>query len=59
MRRVLVLYFSQTGQLRDIVRSTIAPLEHNPEFEVTTVALKPSRPYPFPWPFFRFFNTWA
>lgn len=57
MRRVLVLYYSQTGQLRDIVRSTVAPLEQNPEFEVTTVEVKPNRPYPFPWSFFRFFNT--
>jgi hypothetical protein len=57
MRKVLVLYFSQTGQLRDIVQSTVAPLEKNPDFEVTTVALKPDKPYPFPWPFFRFFNT--
>lgn len=57
MRRVLVVYFSQTGQLRDIVRSTVAPLERNPAFEVTTVELKPERPFPFPWPFFRFFNT--
>jgi hypothetical protein len=57
MRRVLVLYFSQTGQLRDIVRSTLAPLERTPEFEVDIVELKPEPAYPFPWPFFRFFNT--
>lgn len=57
MRRVLVLYYSQTGQLRDIVRSTIAPLEQSPDIHVDTVEIKPARPYPFPWPFFRFFNT--
>ena len=57
MRRVLVLYFSQTGQLRDIVHWTVAALERGPEFDVDVVELKPSRPYPFPWPFFRFFNT--
>lgn len=57
MRKVLVLYYSQTGQLRDIVRSTIAPIEQHPDIELTTIELKADRPYPFPWPFFRFFNT--
>ena len=57
MKRVLVLYFSQTGQLRDIVRSTIAPLEASADIDVTLVELKPPTPYPFPWNFFRFFNT--
>ena len=57
MRRVLVLYFSQTGQLRDIVRATVAPLQSNSDFDIDVIALPPDRPHPFPWSFFRFFNT--
>jgi hypothetical protein len=57
MKRVLALYFTQTGQLRDIVQATLAPLQTRPDFEVTVAALEPAQRYPFPWPFFRFFNT--
>jgi hypothetical protein len=57
MKKVLVFYFSQTGQLRDIVRSTVAPLEQRADMKVTLVELKGAETYPFPWPFFRFFNT--
>lgn len=57
MKRILVVHYSQSGQLRDIVQSVTAPLRANPELEVRDVELKPVRPYPFPWPFWRFFNT--
>jgi hypothetical protein len=57
MKRVLVVYYSQTGQLRDIVRSTVSPLVADPQVEVTTLELKPATPYPFPWPVGVFFNT--
>jgi hypothetical protein len=57
MKRVLVVHYSQTGQLQDIVASVIRPLQESPHIEVTSIALKPLRPYPFPWPFWGFFNT--
>jgi hypothetical protein len=57
MKRVLVIYYSQTGQLRDIVRSTVGPLEADPAVEVVTLEIKPAQPYPFPWPVGTFFNT--
>jgi hypothetical protein len=57
MKKVLIVHYSQTGQLRDIVASFAGPLEQTPDIEVTHVTLKPVRPYPFPWPFWHFFNT--
>lgn len=57
MKKVLVVHYSQTGQLRDIVESFVAPLEQSSNIQVTSLALKPVQPYPFPWPFWRFFNT--
>src|SRR3546814_19870390 len=52
MRRVLVVYFSQTGQLRRVAESLCAPLTAA-GVEVDWCALQPRQPYPFPWPFFR------
>ena len=57
MKRVLVVHYSQTGQLQDIVASVIRPLQQSPNIEVTSIALKPLQRYPFPWPFWKFFNT--
>lgn len=57
MKRVLVVYYSQTGQLGDIVRATLGPLQADPGIEVTTLEIKPVTPYPFPWPTGFFFNT--
>jgi hypothetical protein len=57
MKKVLVIGYSQTGQLTDILKSVAAPLEKNPEISVTFARLAPKTPYPFPWGFWRFFNT--
>lgn len=56
-KKILVLYFTQSGQLSDVVRSVTAPLLDNPHFDVSFEAIKPVQPYPFPWPFLRFFDT--
>jgi hypothetical protein len=57
MKRVLVIHYSQTGQLRDLMQSVVAPLQAAPGIDVTLAPIRPCRPYPFPWPFWRFFNT--
>lgn len=47
-RRALVLWYSQTGQLRRAAESLAAPLEEA-GFEVVWEELRPVEPYPFPW----------
>src|SRR3546814_16567274 len=55
MKRVLVVYCSQTVQLRRVAESLCAPLTAA-GVEVDWCALQPRQPYPVPWPFFRFFD---
>ncbi|WP_028079563.1 hypothetical protein [Solimonas soli] len=55
MKRVLVVYYSQTGQLQRLARALCAPLEAA-GVAVDWCELRPLRPYPFPWPFLRFFD---
>jgi len=57
MQRILVVHYSQTGQLRDVVAAMIAPLRAASAIEVTSLELQPRKPFPFPWPFWYFFNT--
>jgi len=55
MKKVLVLYYSQTGQLKSVLDSFIAKLGDD-EIEVSVRSIKPKKPYPFPWPFYTFFD---
>ena len=56
MRKVLVIHYSQTGQLTQIADSIVAPLQADGEITVDYLNLKPSTPFPFPWPFLTFFH---
>lgn len=56
MKKVLALYYSQTGQLERIMRSTMAPFLERDDIEVHFQEIRPVKPYPFPWPVIRFFD---
>jgi hypothetical protein len=56
-RKVLVIYYSQTGQLRKVLSSLIMPLQQAPEIEVVFEELAPEHPYPFPWTLRSFFDA--
>ncbi len=56
-KKVLVVYYTQTGQLREIVKSVTAPLEADPEIHLVFEELKPRPPFPFPWTSDEFFQA--
>jgi hypothetical protein len=47
-KKILVIYYSQTGQLGDIINSLMAPFEEAGN-TVETICVQPVVPYPFPW----------
>jgi hypothetical protein len=56
MKRVLVVYYSQSGQLERAARACAEPLRtagHTVDF----LRLEPLQPYPFPWPFWQFLDV--
>jgi len=57
MKKVLVIHYSQSGQLDRVAEHFTQPLVAAPEVAVTFVALQPVRPFPFPWPFLRFLDA--
>ncbi len=57
IKRVLVLSYSQTGQLTEITRRILAPLEQDARISVHVETLRPVKPYPFPWGFFSFLDA--
>ena len=54
--KVLIIYYSQTGQLATLAQQFAAPLQQA-GITVDCVPLVPQQPYPFPWWFWHFFDT--
>jgi hypothetical protein len=56
MKKILILYFSQSGQLKNILyRLEKGLLAGNTDCDVC--AINPVEPYPYPWPFYHFLNV--
>lgn len=53
--RILVVYFSQTGQLRTIIDNMIAPVKD--QLDVTFAPIELESPFPFPWTSASFFDA--
>jgi len=57
-KKILVIYYSQTGQLKDIVKNIAQPFEEKKdEYSVTYYNIQLKKDFPFPWPSDIFFNT--
>ena len=56
-KRVLAICYSQTGQLARITAQILAPLQGSTCVDVHLEVLRPKQTYPFPWPFFQFFDA--
>ncbi len=58
MKKVLVLYYSQSGQLKSVVDSFISKLGDN-DIKVDIRAIEPVVAYPYPWSFYEFFDEFS
>ncbi|MGG5209691.1 dialkylresorcinol condensing enzyme DarA [Chryseobacterium sp. MIQD13] len=57
-KNILIIYYSQTGQLEDIVKNVAQPFEaRKEEYDVTYYNIRLKEDFPFPWPGDVFFNT--
>jgi hypothetical protein len=56
MKKVLLVYYTQSGQLREIAEHFIAPLEEA-GISVEKLSVQPLQPYPFPWNSDQFFDA--
>ncbi|WP_448606203.1 dialkylrecorsinol condensing enzyme DarA [Paenimyroides ceti] len=57
MKNVLILYYSQSGQLKEIADSICKPFLNDNEIEVTYYQIKMQQEFPFPWNSEAFFNV--
>ncbi|HMK06996.1 MAG TPA: dialkylresorcinol condensing enzyme, partial [Flavobacterium sp.] len=57
MKNVLVIYYSQSGQLESIARNIAKPLLDSDEINVTFHKIELEKPFPFPWKKESFFDA--
>jgi hypothetical protein len=55
--KILVISFSQSGQLSQIMTSFLAPLRENTEIGIVETVLEPLPPFPFPWSAYQFLDV--
>lgn len=56
-KRVLVVYYSQSGQLEKVLTTMLEPLVICDAVELTMLPLRPSENFTFPWSFWNFFDA--
>ncbi len=49
MKRILVIYYTQSGQLKQIIDSILSPMVDDNDFQIDFECLQPQPDYPFPW----------
>jgi len=57
MKNVLVIYYSQSGQLESIARNIARPLLDSNEINVVFYQIEMQKPFPFPWDKTAFFDA--
>ncbi|MBI4995329.1 MAG: dialkylresorcinol condensing enzyme [Rhodocyclales bacterium] len=57
VKRVLVISYSQTGQLSGLAERIVGPLREDAAIDVQVEVLRPVKPFPFPWKFFSFLDA--
>lgn len=57
MKNVLVIYFTQSGQLKEIVNSIASPFKNDASINLTYLEIEMEKKFPFPWDKESFFNA--
>lgn len=56
-KKVLVVSYSQTGQLTSVVTNLTKPLLEDENIQIVYKNIKPKKPFPFPWDLMTFMDT--
>jgi len=57
MDKILILYYSQSGQLTEIVNNFAKPFEESNHYKVTYANIEPVKEFDFPWKGYDFFDA--
>ncbi|OFX89082.1 MAG: hypothetical protein A2W99_02240 [Bacteroidetes bacterium GWF2_33_16] len=57
MKKILCVYYSQSGQLTQIVKNFTKPFEKSGNYSITFAPIEPVNDYKFPWKGYNFFDA--
>ncbi len=57
MKKVLILYYSQSGQLKNVLDNFISPMQQDSNISCDYKAIVPKKAYPYPWKYYAFFDV--
>ncbi len=57
MKKILVIYYTQTGQAKKAIDAVLKPFENNPEYSIHYELIKPKTVLPYPWKYSEFFDV--
>jgi len=57
MKKILVLYYTQSGQLKKALNHCLSIFENNNDYEISYEAIQPEPDFPFPWKPIEFFDV--
>src|SRR3954470_4395001 len=57
MKKVLVIYFTQTGQAKQSLDAVLKPFEENTNYQLDHLLIKPKKTFPYPWSYTQFFDV--
>jgi len=57
MKKILVIYFSQTGQAKQALDATLKPFTDSSQYQIDYHLIKPKNAFPYPWSYMQFFDA--
>ena len=57
MKKILVIYYTQTGQAKLAIDAVLKPFKNNPDYFIYYELIKPKAQLPFPWKYSEFFDV--
>ena len=57
MKHILVIYYSQTGQAKQVLDASLRPFSGNPAYSLHYHLVKPKTAFPYPWSYTQFFDA--
>jgi hypothetical protein len=57
MKKVLVVYYTQTGQAKQALDATLKSFEENKNYQLDYLLVKPKNAFPYPWSYTQFFDA--
>jgi hypothetical protein len=57
MKKVLVVYYTQTGQAKQALDASLKSFTENNNYQVDHLLIKPKKTFPYPWSYTQFFDV--